>query len=201
MDKRDFYRELMDSYAFDKEKIYNNARLGRLSGKSRRVQMPVYIGMTAAVAAVVVTVGTVAAVNLRDRGMQSLSPGESMGALTSEQRIEDGKNAVRENENSKNPVDVLITFNKPLSPAEAQGVLLERTEGSVPVKSLFMEDGSKVDGTEGVEAVFVGGSENGRITGAVIRCAGSLMTALQDNELVLAVELYTPQNRRIIVLR
>lgn len=196
MDKRDFYRELMDSYAFDKEKIYNNAKNGLLSGKSklRSMQMPVYIGMTAAAAALVVTVGTIAAVNLGGRGVQPLPPAESVGALTSEQRIENGKNAVRENENSKELVDVLVTFNKPLSPAEAQGVLLAHAESSVPVKSLFMDDGTKIDGTDSVGSVFVGGSGSGKITGAVIRCAGYLMTALQDNDLVLAVELYDPQD-------
>lgn len=196
MDKRDFYRELMDSYAFDKEKIYNNAKNGRLSGKSklRSMQMPVYIGMTAVAATLVVTVGTIAAVNLGGRGVQPLPPAESVGVLTNEQRIENGKNAVRENENSKELVDVLVTFNKPLSPAEAQGVLLAHAESSVPVKSLFMDDGTKIDGTDSVGAVFVGGSGSGKITGAVIRCAGYLMTALQDNDLVLAVELYDPQD-------
>ena len=194
MDKRDFYRELMDNYAFDKEKIYNNAKNGRLSGKNklRSMQMPVYIGMTAAAAALVVTVGTIAAVNLGGRGVQPLPPAESVGALTSEQRIENGKNAVRENENSKELVDVLITFTRPLSPAEAQGVLLAHAESSVPVKSLFMDDGTKVDGTDSVGAVFVSGS--GKLTGAVIRCAGYLMASLQDNALVLAVELYDPQD-------
>lgn len=194
MDKRDFYRELMDSYAFDKEKIYNNAKNGRLSGKNKLRSMPVYIGMTAAAAALVVTVGTIAAVSIGNHGVQPLASGENVGALTSEQRIANGINAVRENENSKELVDVLVTFSRPLSPAEAQGVLLARAEGSVPVKSLFMEDGTKIDGSDGVGAVFVGGSGNGKVTGAVVRCAGYLMTSFQDNDLVLAVELYDPQN-------
>lgn len=200
MDKRDFYRELMDNYAFDKEKIYNNAKNGRLSGKSKLRSMPVYIGMTAAAAVLVVTVGTIAAVNIGGHGVQPLPAGESVGALTSAQRIENGKNAARENENSKELVDVLVTFSRPLSPAEAQGVLLARAEGSVPVKSLFMEDGTKIEGTDSVGAVFVGGSGSGKVTGAVIRCAGYLMTSLQDNDLVLAVELYDPQSSFVPVV-
>jgi len=192
VDKRDFYRELMDEYAFDKEKIYNNAKNGRLSGKSRirGIGMPVYIGMTAAVAAVVVTVGTVTALNHGGQSPQPLTSGDPLGALSSEQRIQNGKDAVRKNENSKDLVDVLVTFSKPLSPAEAQGVLLARAEGSVPVKTLFLDDETKVDSRDGVEAVFVGSGER-KITGAVIRCAGYLMAELQDNDLVLAVELYT----------
>lgn len=56
MDKRDFYREIMEQYAFDKDKIYANAKSGKYIGNKRRQPYPLYIGMTAAVAAVVVTV-------------------------------------------------------------------------------------------------------------------------------------------------
>lgn len=198
MDKRDFYRELMDEFSFDKEKIYNNAKNGLLSRKDKirsSIKTPIYIGMTAAVAAVVVTVGTLAASQFGGHGAGPLPSEESYAALSSEQqRIKDGLNAVRENENSKNPVDVLVTFSRPLSPAEAQSVLLENADGSVPVKALFMDNGTKVNGTDNVGAVFAGGSGSGKVTGAVIRCAGYLMTAFQDNSLVLAVELYTPEN-------
>lgn len=118
MDKRDFYRELMDGYAFDKEKIYNNAKLGRLSGKSklRSMQMPVYIGMTAAAAAVVVTVGSIVAVNLGGRGVQPIQAGESVGALSSELRTESDNNAVSENENSNGSVDVQQSSFEPVLP-------------------------------------------------------------------------------------
>ncbi|MDE7362680.1 MAG: hypothetical protein K2N38_12190 [Oscillospiraceae bacterium] len=58
MDKRDFYRELMEKYAFDKDKIYTNAKNGKYIGNKRSRLYPLYIGMTAAVAAVAVTVGT-----------------------------------------------------------------------------------------------------------------------------------------------
>ena len=65
MDKRDFYRELMEEYAFDKDKIYINAKNGKFTGnKLRRQPLPIYIGMTAAVAAIVVTVGTITATQL-----------------------------------------------------------------------------------------------------------------------------------------
>ena len=33
MDKRDFYRELMEEYAFDKDKIYINAKNGKFTDR------------------------------------------------------------------------------------------------------------------------------------------------------------------------
>lgn len=61
MDKRDFYRELMEKYAFDKDKIYMNAKSGKYIGNKHKRSYPVYIGMTAAAAALAVTVGALAA--------------------------------------------------------------------------------------------------------------------------------------------
>lgn len=66
MDKRDFYREIMEKYAFDRDKIYTNAKNGKYIGNKHRQPYPLYIGMTAAVAAVVVTVSTLTAARLGD---------------------------------------------------------------------------------------------------------------------------------------
>lgn len=54
----------MEKYAFDKEKIYTNAKSGKYIGSKHRQPYPLYIGMTAAVAAVVVTVSALTATQL-----------------------------------------------------------------------------------------------------------------------------------------
>lgn len=199
MDKRDFYRELMEEYAFDKDKIYINAKNGKFTGnKLRRQPLPIYIGMTAAVAAVVVTVGTITATQLeKPNVIDPLLAGSSVAELPSNERIIKGQNDVRDNESSKELFDVLVSFERPLSSAEVQRVLLARSEGSVPISALYMKDGLTIIGTDNVAEVF-GTNGNSSITGAKIRCAGYLMTQLQDDSLVLAVEIINDENPELI---
>ena len=67
MNKNEFYKQLMSEYSFDADKIRENAKRGK---NARQKLQPMYIGMTAAAAALVVTVGTLAAVNLtKDNGV------------------------------------------------------------------------------------------------------------------------------------
>ena len=199
MDKRDFYRELMEEYAFDKDKIYINAKNGKFTGnKLRRQPLPIYIGMTAAVAAVVVTVGTITATQLeKPNVIDPLLAGSSVAELPSNERIIKGQNDVRDNESSKELFNVLVSFERPLSSAEVQRVLLARSEGSVPISALYMKDGLTIIGTDNVAEVF-GTNGNSSITGAKIRCAGYLMTQLQDDSLVLAVEIINDENPELI---
>ena len=71
MNKRDFYKELMSEYQFDKDKILANAKKGRFA---KRSPMPIYIGITAAAAAAVVGVGTFMFTSLgRDKGVDLLT--------------------------------------------------------------------------------------------------------------------------------
>lgn len=200
MDKRDFYRELMEEYAFDKDKIYINAKNGKFTGnKLRRQPLPIYIGMTAAVAAVVVTVGTIAATRPgRTNVIDPLPAGSSLAALPNEERIKKGQEEARDNENSKELFDVLVSFERPLSSAEVQRVLLARSEGSVPIKALYIEDGTTIVGTDNVGEAFGTNGSSG-ITGAKIRCAGYLMTQLQNDSLVLAVEIINNESPELIV--
>ncbi len=189
MDKRDFYRELMEQYTFDKDKIYLNAKKGKTPwNRLHKQPMPIYLGMTAAVAAVVVTVGTITASNIgRTNITHPLVSGSSVAALQNDERIKKGQNDARDNEGSKELVDVLVSFERPLSSAEVQRVLLARSEGSVPIGALYFADGVTVVGTDNVANVF---EENGSgIIGAKIRCAGYLMSELQNDSLVLAVEI------------
>lgn len=186
MNKRDFYKELMSEYQFDKDKILANAKKGKFAGRS---SMPIYIGITAAAAAAVVGVGTVMFTSLGGNKGVDLLTGSTLTALSNKERIERAIEDIRKNENSGELHDVMVTFREPLSPAEAQRVLTENSQGSVPVKMLYFSDESRVVGSEAVGKVFE--NDEGKITGAVINCAGYLLEQLHKSSEVFAVEIMT----------
>lgn len=186
MNKRDFYKELMSEYQFDKDKILANAKKGKFAGRS---PMPIYIGITAAAAAVVVGVGTVLFTSLGGNKGVDLLTGSTLTALSNKERIERAIEDIRKNENSGELRDVMVTFREPLSPVEVQNVLTANAQGSVPVKMLYFSDESRVVGSEAVGKAF--DKNEGKITGAVINCAGYLMEQLQKNSQVFTVEIMT----------
>lgn len=194
MNKRDFYKELMSEYQFDKNKILANAKKGRFA---KRSPMPIYIGITAAAAAAVVGVGTFMFTSLgRDKGVDLLT-GSTIAALSNKERIEKAIEDLRRNENSGELHDVMVTFRKPLSTAETQRVLTEHAQGSVPVKMLYFSDETRVVGAEEVGKAFEKGS--GEITGAVVNCAGYLMEQLQNSSEVFMVEMMTAEDNLNVV--
>ena len=189
MNKRDFYKELMSEYQFDKDKILANAKKGRFA---KRSPMPIYIGITAAAAAAVVGVGTFMFTSLgRDKGVDLLT-GSNITALSNKERIEKAIEDLRKNENSGELHDVMVTFREPLSVAEAQNVITRRAEGSVPVKMLYFSDESRAVGAEAVGKAFESGE--GMVTGAVVNCAGYLMEQLQNSSEVFMVEIVTSKD-------
>ena len=189
VNKRDFYKELMSEYQFDKEKILANAKKGKFAGRS---PMPIYIGITAAAAAAVVGVGTFMFTSLGGNKGVDLLTGSTIAALSNKERIERAIEDIRKNENSGELHDVMVTFRQPLSPVEAQRVLTANAQGSVPVKMLYFSDGSRVIGTKAVGDVFE--KNEGEITGAVINCAGYLMEQLQNSDEVFVVEILTAED-------
>ena len=192
MNKNDFYKELMSEYSFDKDEILKNAKKGRMASQKH---LPMYIGVTAAAAAVVVTAGTLISVGLSGRRGAELVDGSALASLSDEQRMEKAMEEIRENENSAELRDVLITFASPLSPDAVRNVLT--AEGSIPVKMLYLSDGSRVVGEEAVAAVF--GENSQTVTGAVVNCAGYLMSALQNDSAVIAVEIITENDNMDLV--
>lgn len=189
VNKRDFYKELMSEYQFDKEKILANAKKGKFAGRS---PMPIYIGITAVAAAAVVGVGTFMFTSLGGNKGVDLLTGSTITALSNKERIERAIEDIRKNENSGELHDVMVTFREPLSPVEAQRVLTEKAQASVPVKMLYFSDGSRVIGTKAVGDVFE--KNAGEITGAVINCAGYLMEQLQKSDEVFVVEILTAED-------
>lgn len=183
MNKRDFYKELMSEYMFDKEKICANAKKGKFAG---RRPLPIYIGMTAAVAAAVVIVGTVAFTSLGQNGGVVISGNATLAALSDKERLDRVIAEIEKNQNSEERIDVLISFRTRLSPKAAQNLLSQFSEGSVPVKMLYMADGSRAMGTNEVGAIFKNNS--GEIMAAVISCPGYRLAEINDNELVVAAE-------------
>ena len=51
MNRNEFYKQLMSEYTFDADKVRENAK----RGKKRQKLTPLYVGMSAAAAAMVVT--------------------------------------------------------------------------------------------------------------------------------------------------
>lgn len=196
MDKFDFYRELLDEYAFDKEKIYRNAKQGKLAGKKR---FPIgYIAIPAAAAVVVVTVGTLLITHFGrpNNVIPPVNSGGSLAALTDQERLDKFKDEIIKNEGSKELYNALVTFTRPLPPVEAQTVLLAHAENSVPVRILYLEDGTRICGSDEVGSAFRGG--NVKISGAVIKCAGYLMARLDNDSRVLAVEILNDSDIDVI---
>lgn len=185
MNKRDFYKELMSEYSFDKEKIFINAKKGRFAGQR---SLPIYIGMTAAAAAVVVAVGTLSVTLNGKRGAEYVpNSGSTLAALTEKERMDKALEEIRKNENSSEMHDVMITFSRTLSPSQAQNVITQFSDGSVPVKLLYMSDGSTLSGESAVGAVFSEGS--GEITGAIINCPGYIVGKINSSPLVFMAEI------------
>ncbi len=183
MNKRDFYKELMSEYMFDKDKICANAKKGKLAGRS---PLPIYIGMTAAVAAAVVIVGSVVFTSFGRNGGVQISPDKPLAALSEKERLDRAIAEIQRTQDSTEHIDVYITFRTALSPKAAHSLLSKYSDGTVPVKMLYMADGSKAMGTNEVGSVFQ--SNNGEILAAVINCAGYKVAQINSDELVLLAE-------------
>ncbi len=181
MNKNEFYKQLMSEYTFDADKIRENAKRG---AKRQKLQ-PMYIGMTAAAAACVVTVGTIAAVNLGGRGGVSIQD-SGLTQLSASDRLSHALEQLEQERGSSESKDFLITFSAPMSPAEAQAVLTAYTDGSMPVKQLYFADGTRISNTGDIAKVFAGGSY--QITGAAVYCSGDTAAKLQSDPEVFLVE-------------
>lgn len=185
MNKHDFYKELMSEYSFDVEKIRTNAKKGKYA---KQKISPIAIGFTAAVAACTVACGTLAfsmlggkgGVDLVDTGSLSLS------ALSSSERVRYAIEQQSKEQNSEAIHDVLVTFTQPLHSAEAKAIIAEYTDVNIPVKAVYLADGSKVSGNDQVADIF-GGEYS--ISALCIQCAGSAMSQLQNAPEIFLVEL------------
>ncbi len=188
MNKNEFYKQLMSEYSFDAEKIKNNARKGRFAGHK---SLPMYIGVTAAAAALVVTVGTALFMTL-NRGENGvvLRGDDDLMSLSAAERLRKALEEIERNSGSAERYDVLVTFTAPISPDAARQTLTRCSEESVPVKFVYLEDGTKISGEKWIEAAFNGES---KFIGAAINCAGADMALLQEDETVFAVEII-PEN-------
>lgn len=189
MDKREFYKELMSEYTFDKNKILANAKKGKMAG---RKPLPIYIGMTAAAAVIITVSGVSIAMHMDGSTGAVLNPtnGPVLMDLSPEERVKKALEELRKNENSTEMHDVLVTFSSPLAPPQAQGVLA--SQSSVAVKMLIMEDDSKITNVKEIEAAFNGGTA--KIRGAVINCAGYMMTQIDSSEFVDLVEMLSKED-------
>lgn len=179
MNRNEFYKQLMSEYTFDAEKIRENAK----RGKKRQKLQPMYIGMTAAAAACVVTVGTIAATNLgRNDGVSLTDSG--LTTLSASDRLNHALAQLEEERSSTESKDFLVTFSAALSPAQAQQVLT--AEGNIPVKQLYLADGSRISDATQIGRIFTEGTQ--LISGAAVYCSGSVAAQLQDDPAVFLIE-------------
>lgn len=188
MNKRDFYKELMSEYMFDKEKICANAKKGRFAG---RKAFPMYIGMTAAVAAVVVVAGTAIFTTFGNRGPAVLEKDPLM-MLTPEQRIQRAIDDLLNDPDSMEERDWLISFKSGVTPAIARGVITQYSGGSMDIKRLIMADDTRVSNTNEIGAVFK--NNTGELKGAIIRCTGYVRAKIHGNEYVILTEPVEPKD-------
>ena len=176
MNKHDFYKELMSEYSFDVEKIRTNAKKGKYA---KQKISPIAIGFTAAVAACTVACGTLALSMLGGKGGVDLvdTGSLSLSALSSSERVRYAIEQQSKEQNSEAIHDVLVTFTQPLDSAEAKAIIAEYTDVNIPVKAVYLADGSKVSGNDQVADIF-GGEYS--ISALCIQCAGSAMSQLQN---------------------
>lgn len=183
MDKNEFYKQLMSEYTFNADKIRENAKRGK---SSRQKLSPMYIGMSAAAAVCVVTVGTIAAVNLGKSGGVTLTD-TGLTQLNASDRLSNALEQLELERGSTESKDFLVTFSSPMSASEAQSVLTGYSDGSIPVKQLYFSDGTKLSGADNIGEVFTG-SGSYKITGAAIYCSGNTAAQLQSDPSVFLVE-------------
>lgn len=180
MNRNEFYKQLMSEYTFDSDKIRETAK----QGNKRQAFRPLYVGISAAAAAMVVTVGTIAMTNLGNGGGVSLVD-TGLSTLSASDRLSHALEQLEEERESSESRDFLVTFNQPLTPAEAQNVLT--AGGNIPVKLLYLSDGSRVSDTDSIGKIFTENTDT-LITGAAVYCTGSYAAELQDNSEVFLVE-------------
>lgn len=186
VNRNEFYKQLMSEYSFDADKIRENAKRGK---SARQKLQPMYIGMTAAAAALVVTVGTLAAVNLTKNNGVSLTD-SGLATLSANDRVLHAIEQLEKERGSEESKDFLVTFASPLTPAEAQAVLTGSADGSIPVKQLCFADGTRINSADSIGKVFENG--DGRlITGAAVYCTGDTAAKLQSDPAVFLIEIMT----------
>ncbi len=195
MNKNEFYKQLMSEYSFDAEKIRVNAKKGRFA---KQKISPIAIGLTAAVAALTVTVGTIAVTMMDGRNGIDLVGGDNaaLSALSPSERIQNAIEQQNKLQDSHEVQSVFVTFTQPLAPKEVQKVLTTYTDDNIPVKAVYLADGSRISGSAEVETAFA--SQN-PMSGVYIECAGSVMAQLQNNSYVALVEIMTESDFDTIV--
>ena len=185
MNKHDFYKQLMSEYSFDTDKIRENAKKGKFA---RQKISPIAIGITAAVAACTVACGTVAISMMESKNGVDLidTSSQSLSALSASERVQNAIEQQSKAKDSEEIQSVLVTFCTPLSPKGTERVLTAYTDSNIPVKAVYLANGSKISGSDNVSAVFSG---NDNISAICIECAGSVMSLLQSDTDVFLVEL------------
>ncbi|MGN0699122.1 MAG: hypothetical protein ACI4JV_10285 [Ruminiclostridium sp.] len=180
MNTNEFYKELMNEYSFDYEKIRKAAMGKSVQAKKSRLKA-VWLSVAGAAAAIAITFSSVALLNTGSP--VSVAPTTSVSA---EDRFRMAMEAYNKAEENTEDVFLYVTFRDTVTPEEMQSILAKAdSKGNIRVTEVYLTDGTKVKGSEDITALF---DENAKdITAVKVYCPGNFLrkfTALRDVYLV-----------------
>ncbi len=182
MNTKEFYKQLMEEYTFDHEKIKKAAMQPEAPAKKSRIRTAI-ISASAIAAALAVTIGTTAV--LSNGNPVSVTP----STVTAEQRYQLAAETYQmaDEEYGDEEEYFYVTFKDEKTPSDMQDILLSvDNSGTIKVLTLYLSDMNAVTGSDNIRSMFDENEEN--IAAVKILCPGNLYRKLQDNELIYLVE-------------
>lgn len=154
MDKKDFYRDLMEAYTVDKEKIKHNAKRQAMQNRYKKVQKLI-MGISACAAAAAVAVLSVNIMPFFKHGANIVDT--TLDAAV--QRVNEAEKIYRENADKKSDMDMFISFEQKLNSKEVLLVFSSIEDYSkIKLSLLYTEDGKCYKYTDDIseEVMFRG---------------------------------------------
>ncbi|MCL1831933.1 MAG: hypothetical protein FWG45_03365 [Oscillospiraceae bacterium] len=191
MNRRDFYKELMQEYTFDSAKVRRTAKLSclnekasRFSGRVRGNRKVWHIPVTAAVAAFAIILGL--QVTVFDRF------GDNPAVRTDADRINEANNAVAKLATMNFGTSTLfLSFSEPVTFTEMQNALDGVSDtGNIAVEAVYLLDNdNKVTMLDPIQAFKLGNPDDVRIIGAKVSAPVVLVDGLRKRAEVALVEV------------
>lgn len=181
MNTNEFYKELMNEYSFDHEKIKKAAMGKSVQAKKSRFKA-VWLSVAGAAAAIAVTFSSVALLNTGNP--VSVAPTTSMSA---EDRFRMAMDAYNKADENTEDVFLYVTFKEAETPEDMQRILAKAdNKGNIRVTEVYLSDGAQVSGSENIAALF---DENVKdITAVKVYCPGNFLKKLTALRSVYLVE-------------
>ncbi len=158
MDKKEFYRQLMESYTVDTERVKRNAKRKSRNVKSKALVIRRWT--VAAAACSVVTAAAVAAVSLGSSGVPHIDNSEGYnitdgGAENARARLDAAEQqfaALSVSNSVEEFSDLYVSFRKPLKYSEITMVLsVIEDYNDISISLLYLADGSHYENTSALD--------------------------------------------------